>query len=159
MIGIDPGLEGGIAIISDAVKVIKMPTLINKKGKKELDILSIIKFLKESKIKKAYIEQVGAMPGQGVTSMFNFGMGYGILLGVLTALKIKYVKVIPQKWKGIVLEGTEKDKEAAIQFCQKTYPEVNLIPEKCRTPSDGMADALCIAAYGLQFEGSPDSRK
>jgi len=87
-----------------------------------------------------YLEKVHAMPGQGVTSMFTFGHGYGFLRGVIQALGIKLVDVTPQKWqKELGMIG--KDKDAIYQFVRQTYPTV-----KCNKKQ---ADAMGILHYAL----------
>ena len=95
----------------------------------------------------AAVEKVGAMPGQGVTSMFSFGQSYGFILGVLTAFGIGYQLVPPGVWKrefGLI----GKDKRESVEVCKRLFPGVSLLPtEKCRKESDGMADALCIAEW------------
>lgn len=111
------------------------------------------------------MEQVGAMPGQGVSSMFTFGMNYGFLIGVLTSLKIPYTLVRPQVWQKAVwistdrIYGTKKDKNGevvkkvspkptSIRAASRLFPNVSLKrTERCRVPSDGKADALLIALY------------
>ena len=97
----------------------------------------------------AFIEKVHAMPGQGVTSMFNFGMGYGLLRMALAANQIPYQLVTPQAWKKKVLAGLPKDKSSAINYVARKYPNVDLIPGRKRTPHDGIADAICIGEYGI----------
>ena len=95
----------------------------------------------------ACVEKVGAMPGQGVTSMFNFGQGFGFILGVLAALGIGVQLVPPGTWKKeFSLVG--KDKAASIEVCRRLFPGVNLrASEQCRKDSDGMAEALLMAEY------------
>ena len=87
-------------------------------------------------------------PGQGVASMFKFGMGYGALLGVAAGLSIPVELTTPQRWKGKVLHGTAKDKSAAVAYCRRAFPSVQLVLPRCRNPHDGMADALCLLEYG-----------
>lgn len=87
------------------------------------------------------------MPGQGVTSMFHFGKSAGFIEGVLSALKIPFELVIPQKWKKTF--DLHADKTESINVCQKLFPSANLLPTpRCKKPSDGMAEALLIAEYG-----------
>lgn len=95
----------------------------------------------------ACVEKVGAMPGQGVVSMFSFGTSYGMIRGILTALEIRTELVTPQAWKKSVLAGTTKDKDAAIAYVRRAFPATGLIQPGCRVPHSGMADALCIAEY------------
>lgn len=95
----------------------------------------------------ACVERVSAMPGQGVTSMFNFGKASGYIEGVLSACGIGFQLIQPQKWKKeFTLIG--KDKGASIAVCKRLFPGVNLKrTDKCRTDSDGMAEALLMAEY------------
>jgi crossover junction endodeoxyribonuclease RuvC len=96
----------------------------------------------------AYVEKVGAMPKQGVTSMFNFGFVTGGVHGVLAAFAIPRYSVPPTEWKNVVLKGTTKDKDAAVEYCRMAWPETNLLATpRSKKPHSGMADALCIAKY------------
>jgi crossover junction endodeoxyribonuclease RuvC len=151
VIGIDPGKKGGIAVIDGKGQeslVWPMPL-----AGKEIDWTRVADLLEWNGPKFAYVEKVHAMPGQGVTSMFSFGKNFGGLLGVLGALEIPLTLVTPQAWKKKVLAGTSKDKDAAVDFCRRRYPQVNLLAtERSRVPHDGMADALCIATYGWMME-------
>ena len=95
------------------------------------------------------MEKVHAMPGQGVTSMFNFGKNYGELLGTIKCSGFEYYLADPREWKKVILANTAKDKQAAIDYCTANYPSISLVPQRKRTPQDGIADAICLAAYGL----------
>jgi len=97
-----------------------------------------------------YIERTSARPGQGVTSMYNFGYGCGTIYGVFSALGYIVRYVTPQRWKKVVL-GTQytHDKEGAIAFCREHYPHIDLIRPRCRTPHDGIADSVAIWHYGM----------
>lgn len=92
------------------------------------------------------VEKVGAMPGQGVVSMFSFGQNYGFTQGMLTALSIPYQLVPPRTWKKeFSLTG---DKQMSIDVCKRLFPNVNLLPTpRCRKENDGMAEALLMAEY------------
>jgi crossover junction endodeoxyribonuclease RuvC len=97
------------------------------------------------------LEHVGAMPKQGVTSMFNFGVSFGFIQGVLSAFGIPFELIRPQKWKK---EFSISDKNESISVCQRLFPEVCLLPsERCKVPSDGMADALLMAEYARRKLG------
>ncbi len=142
IVGVDPGLKGGLALHDI---VVPMPVQDGK-----ICGIFLSGYLRPVNQRVAYVEKVGAMPKQGVVSMFNFGFGCGTIEGVLLALGYIVRYVTPQRWKKVVL-GTEytHDKEGAIAFCRKHYPNVDLIRPRCRTPHDGMADAICIREYGL----------
>lgn len=99
---------------------------------------------------KAFVERVGARPGQGVVSMFHFGKSAGFIEGVLTAKDIAYDLVTPQKWKRHFSLGS--DKGQSIEIAQKLFPNVSLMATpKSKKPSDGMAEALLIAQYGREI--------
>ena len=102
----------------------------------------------------AAVEKVGAMHGQGVTSMFNFGKNAGYIEGVLSALNISYQLVPPATWKrSYSLIG--KDKKASIEVCRKLFPDVDLKrTERCRTESDGKAEALLLCTYAMRHFGT-----
>lgn len=149
VIGVDPGMKGGIAIldtITNQMRAVPTP-LVGK----ELDYRRVYEAITFYDPYMVVIEKVHAMPNQGVTSMFNFGMGYGALVALASVGQARVVLVPPQMWKKHVLAGTSKDKEAAIQFCSQTYPSVNLILPRCRKPHDGMADSICLAHYGAHY--------
>jgi crossover junction endodeoxyribonuclease RuvC len=69
-------------------------------------------------------------------------------LGLAAGLSIPVELATPQRWKGVVLHGSAKDKDAAISWCRRAFPDVALVPPGCRKPHDGMADALCLLEYG-----------
>ena len=119
IIGIDPGISGSICFFQDGkiVDVVEMPTMTEgKKNKKQVngsqivnEILEKIKELDKREI-KVVIEQVSAMPGQGVTSMFNFGQSFGILKGICSSMQLPMYFVRPAKWKKYFnLINSEKD--------------------------------------------------
>jgi crossover junction endodeoxyribonuclease RuvC len=97
------------------------------------------------------IEKVDAAPMrgrvQGTTSMFSFGRGFGLWLGILEAYGIPYVEVPPRTWKKAVLKGYGTDKAAAVRFVEIHHPGVRLVLPRCRKPHDGIADAVCLANY------------
>ena len=144
-IGVDPGKAGGYAVISKSdtgQAVFAYPWDDNFFA---MEMASLMQFKEHGII--AAVEKVGAMPGQGVTSMFNFGKSAGYIEGVLSALGIPYQLVPPAKWKKeFSLIG--KDKQASIITCRKLFPELDLKrTERCRTDSDGKAEATLLAEY------------
>lgn len=150
IIGIDPGNTGAISALSDGFDlhaVLDMPLMAN--GKKQqlnpAEIGAIIRQLVSDygATPVAYVEKVSAMPGQGVSSMFNFGMGFGVIQGVLAACGIPYFLVTPQSWKKRAnLLG--KDKDMARTLAQQLYPSAPL----GRKRDIGRADAILIARFG-----------
>lgn len=140
-IGIDPGKSGAIAVIT-----------IYRDGHREVEVAAFsesgyLRILKNHSIQSvAVVEKVGAMPGQGVVSMFNFGHNLGFIEGVIQANDIPYQLVPPQTWKKEF--SLNSDKQRSIEVCQKLFPDVSLLPtEKSRKPNDGMAEALLMAEY------------
>lgn len=140
-VGIDPGKKGALVRITDVTQEAFQMPLIGK----EIDSFAIAQWFKEQRPDMVYMEKVGARPNQGVVSMFNFGDGYGKVKGVLETLAIPYKLITPQQWKKVILAGTAKDKDAAIAYVSRKYPDLELIPPRCRKPHDGIADACCLA--------------
>tara|TARA_B100000700_G_scaffold189815_1_gene209193 strand:- start:54660 stop:55127 length:468 start_codon:yes stop_codon:yes gene_type:complete len=148
IVGIDPGQTGGIAHLASEGHAGAIPMPLTGK---EIDGHAIAATLRELSPQVVIIEKVHAMPKQGVSSTFKFGMGFGLVIGVCEALGIPYRLVTPQAWKKAVLAGTTKDKDAAISFVRRAYPSIDLTPGRKRVPHDGMADAACLAEYGRQL--------
>ena len=155
VIGIDPGKRGGVAML-DSVYCGGVDHFSRMMPDSPVGFAMSIKEAVlcegKSEVVVAYVELVHSMPKQGVASTFSFGKGFGEILGVLAALNIRTELVSPQKWKRAVLAGTDRDKAAAIQFVQENYPYIDLTPGRCRVPQDGIADAVCIAHYGMLQE-------
>ena len=106
IIGIDPGLSGGIAVLENnkVLDIFDMPVMAEgKKNKRQLNSAQLVKLIKDNISKNeevsVVVEQVNAMPGQGVTSMFNFGQTFGAIKGVCAALGLPIFFVRPAKWK------------------------------------------------------------
>lgn len=150
-IGIDPGLTGAIAFLRDeymeCTGLYDMPVLSFGTNKHQVNAAELAKIIHNggnNETPVIYLEQVNAMPGQGVSSMFNFGMGYGVVQGICGALGYPMVLVRPNAWKRIAgLLG--KPKEAARTLAQQLYPEQDLSLKK----HVGRADALLIARFGF----------
>lgn len=97
------------------------------------------------------LERVGAMPGQGVTSMFSFGENYGFIRGLLAASRIPYERVTPQKWKR---EFGITSKNQSVSVCMSLFPTVSLFrTQRCKKQHDGMAEALLMAEYARRRLG------
>lgn len=142
-IGIDPGKAGAFAIIEDGVAV-----SIPWDEKQFISAMSIT----SQKQSVVCLEHVHAMPGQGVSSMFTFGQGFGFIQGVLSAFNIPYELVNPQKWKKEF--SVTGDKNSSISVCKRLFPDVPLLrSERCRKEHDGMAEALLMAEYARRKFG------
>tara|TARA_B100000900_G_scaffold352503_1_gene320201 strand:- start:927 stop:1421 length:495 start_codon:yes stop_codon:yes gene_type:complete len=153
IIGVDPGISGSICFFQDGeIKdVIDMPTMTEgKKNKKQVngsqifnEILERIKDIEKKNI-KVVIEQVSAMPGQGVTSMFNFGQSFGILKGICSAMQLPVYFVRPAKWKKYFsLINSEKDASRTKAIEIFPYFSANLSRKK----DSNKADAILIASF------------
>lgn len=156
-LGIDPGQTGALAALADGrpVAFVDMPTMTRKAGGQQIDAQALAARIRElladhpGAYPFAALEQVSAMPGQGVTSMFRFGQADGAVRGVLGALGIGFIEVQPQTWKRY-LRLTGADKDAARTLAIQRYPEA---AEYLRRKKDvGRADALLIATWAVLTE-------
>ena len=153
IIGIDPGISGSICFFQDGVinDVVEMPTMTEgKKNKKQVNGSQIFNEIKERVKKidnrdiKVVIEQVSAMPGQGVTSMFNFGQSFGILKGICSSMQLPMYFVRPAKWKKYFnLINSQKDasRTKAIQI----FPYFS--SQLSRKKDSNKAAAILIASF------------
>ena len=153
IIGIDPGISGSICFFEDGkiLDVIEMPTMTEgKKNKKQVngsqiynEILKKVNKLETNDI-RVIVEQVSAMPGQGVTSMFNFGQSYGILKGICSAMQLPIYFVRPAKWKKYFnLINSEKDASRTRAIEIFPYFSSQLSKKK----DANKADAILIASF------------
>ena len=153
IIGIDPGISGSICFFEDGkiLDVVEMPTMTEwKKNKKQVngsqiynEISKRIKEIDKRNI-RVVIEQVSAMPGQGVTSMFNFGQSFGILKGICSAMQLSMYFIRPAKWKRYFnLINSEKDASRTKVIEIFPYFSINLAKKK----DSNKADAILIASY------------
>jgi crossover junction endodeoxyribonuclease RuvC len=153
VIGIDPGISGSICFFQDGkiIDVVEMPTMTEgKKNKKQVNGSQIFNEISErikkidKKDIKVIIEQVSAMPGQGVTSMFNFGQSYGILKGICSAMQLPMYFVRPAKWKKYFnLINSEKD--ASRTRAIEIFPYFS--SQLARKKDSNKADAILIASF------------
>ena len=151
IIGIDPGLSGAIAILDDnkIKELFDMPVMPDgKKNKRQLNSALLVKLIKDH-IKNLedtvmVVEQVNAMPGQGVTSMFNFGQTFGAIKGICAALGLPIFLVRPAKWKKhfeLINSSKDSSRTKAIEM----YPSIS---EQLSKKKDvNKSDAILIARY------------
>ena len=162
IIAIDPGISGSICFFEDGkiLDVIEMPTMADgKKNKRQVNGSQIFNEISkriegiEKKDIKVIIEQVSAMPGQGVTSMFNFGQSFGILKGLCSAIQLSMVFVRPAKWKRYFnLINSEKDASRTKAIEIFPYFSSNLAKKK----DSNKADAILIASYYYETFGKEE---
>ena len=142
-IGIDPGKKGGIACI-DTESGIRYTEPYSDNGL--IDLCKCESYGGKTEHIICCLEKVGAMPGQGVVSMFSFGQSVGYIKGILEAFRIPYQEITPQKWKREF--GLTSDKAKSAEICGRLFPDISLLAtERCRKPHDGMAEALLMAEY------------
>ena len=153
IIGIDPGISGSICFVEDGkiIDVIEMPTMTDgKKNKRQVngsqiynEILKRINKIEKQNI-RVIIEQVSAMPGQGVTSMFNFGQSFGILKGICSAMQLPMYFIRPAKWKKYFsLINSEKD--ASRTKVIEMFPSFS--SQLSKKKDSNKADAILIASF------------
>jgi crossover junction endodeoxyribonuclease RuvC len=151
IIGVDPGLSGGIAILdnTNVIELFNMPVMPDgKKNKRQLNSALLVKLIRDN-IKNLedtvmVVEQVNAMPGQGVTSMFNFGQTFGAIKGICAALGLPIFFVRPAKWKKhfeLINSSKDSSRTKAIEM----YPSIS---EQLSKKKDvNKSDAILIARY------------
>ena len=129
IIGIDPGLSGAIAVLENnkVLNIFDMPVMSEgKKNKRQLNSALLVNLIKEnienSEEVAVVVEQVNAMPGQGVTSMFNFGQTFGAIKGICAALELPIFFVRPSKWKKyfeLINSSKDSSRKKAIEMYTK----------------------------------------
>ena len=153
IIGIDPGITGAISVLENkkVIEVYDTPTMIDgKKNKRQVNGAQVTNIIKESLNKDkdkevvVVVEHVNAMPGQGVTSMFNFGQSFGVIKGICSALSLPIYFVRPAKWKkhfNLIKTNKDASRTKVIQI----YPGVS--SKLSRKKDSNKADAILIARY------------
>ena len=151
IIGIDPGLSGGIAVLDDLkiFDIYDMPIMSEgKKNKNQLNSAQLVNIIKKNLIPNGdtflIVEQVSAMPGQGVTSMFNFGQTFGSIKGICAALNLPIFFVRPAKWKKH-FDLINSSKDASRTKVIEMYPSISSRLSKKKDVNK--ADAILIARY------------
>ena len=151
IIGIDPGLSGAIAVLEDnkVLNIFDIPVMSEgKKNKRQLNSALLVSLLKQNISKNeeiaVVVEQVNAMPGQGVTSMFNFGQTFGAIKGICAALGLPIFFVRPSKWKKhfeLINSSKDSSRTKAIEM----YP--NLSKDLAKKKDVNKSDAILIARF------------
>ena len=151
VIGIDPGLSGAIAILENnkVLGIFDMPVMAEgKKNKRQLNSSQLANIIKENtknvEETVVIVEQVNAMPGQGVTSMFNFGQTFGAIKGVCATLELPIFFVRPSKWKKH-FELINSSKDASRTKVIEMYPTLSKYLSKKKDVNK--SDAILIARY------------
>ena len=162
IIGIDPGISGSLCFFKDGkiIDLVEMPSMAaGKKNKRQVNGAQIYNeiFLRiqnfEKKDIKVVIEQVSAMPGQGVTSMFNFGQSFGVLKGICAAMQLPMYFVRPAKWKkyfNLINSKKDASRTKAIEI----FPYIS--SELSKKKDSNKADAILIASFFFETYQSED---
>ena len=153
IIGIDPGISGSICFFEDGkiLDVIEMPTMNEgKKNKRQVngaqiynEITDRINKLQTQDV-RVVVEQVSAMPGQGVTSMFNFGQSFGIIKGICSAMQLPLYFVRPAKWKKY-FNLIKSEKDASRTRAIEIFPYFS--SQLSKKKDSNKADAILIASF------------
>jgi crossover junction endodeoxyribonuclease RuvC len=166
-VGLDPGLDGGVAFYSydpqgssEFLQGWPMPTLDSGNGKREIDVAALRRLFVDfapgaMDIALVVLEKVGARPGQGVTSMFSFGTGFGELRGALKWADLRYHQALPQDWKAVVLRGYARKKDKKRRKSVPVGDGVSSLSSenksetksKTKTEDKAAAGAFCMARF------------
>ena len=151
ILGIDPGLSGAIAILEEkkVLSIFDMPVMADgKKNKRQLNSAQLVNIIRENIVGAheiaVIVEQVNAMPGQGVTSMFNFGQTFGALKGICAALELPIFFVRPSKWKKH-FELINSSKDASRTKAIEMYPKLS--NQLSKKKDVNKSDAILIARF------------
>lgn len=155
VIGIDPGLDGGLVALipNQPPSLCVMPSFRRKTGR-EIDELRVVHWLSDFVATPVHvcIEAVHAMPNQGVRSMFTFGTGWGQIRGICAGLRLPYELVRPQEWQRGMLAGQPKGSEYLV--ASRLWPSIRWqASTRCRKPHDGLVDAALIAEFSRRRAG------
>jgi crossover junction endodeoxyribonuclease RuvC len=142
IVGIDPGKKGAIVAMSDGeILLHSMPEDVG-------ELINILtSYVSDSHV---FLEKAQSMPGQGVSSLFNYGVGFGTILGIIATLKIPHTLVHPKTWCKVMHQGTTAGdaKARSLEAARRLFPHVQLIRPRCKKPDEGYIDALLIAEFG-----------
>lgn len=150
IVGVDPGLQGGIAVLTPygPGRLLPMPT-----AGREIDLGEVARILIDLQAQEPHValERAQAFPKAGVSGMFRYGCGYGGILGVCAALAIPVTLVAPAKWHRMLCTGNGNPKARAAEAAGRLFPDVTLTVGKGRKPHEGVVDALLIAEAGRRL--------
>jgi len=151
-IGIDPGLDGGLAAIGpEGLHLTVMPTAAVGKHR-QIDEQAVVSWLLAHYPAIVFLELVGARPGQGVVSMFTFGTGWGLVRGICAGMALPYELIRPQEWQKVMLTGQPKGSEYLV--ASRLWPSADWrASDRATKTHEGLVDAALIAEYGRRRLG------
>jgi len=146
IMGIDPGKQGAVCVVDTDQGSVHLELLSNFDSKPS----TFTTFLKIHEVDIIYLEKAQAMPGQGVSSMFSYGMGFGRLIGWIEMTETPYILVTPQTWTKEIHKGCtgKTSKEKSRQALLRLFPNENLCVGRSKKPHEGLMDARLICEYG-----------
>ena len=147
ILGVDPGMSGAVAWLKNGVH-----HALPFKDLTESEILTSFESFGHNAF--AYLENVHAMPGQGVSSTFKFGMNFGGLRMALIASGIGFETVTPSKWQKAMKCLSKGDKKVTRERAQEMFPQVSITGRGVKAPTHAVADALLIAEYGRRVHAA-----
>jgi hypothetical protein len=148
IMGIDPGKTGGIVILDVNGTVLSLlPMPMQAKEFDTETIYQLIQGLPEGSI--VLMERVNAFPGQGVSSVWAFSYGVGMIHGLVRASKVPLELVSPVTWQKATCGPTGGDKSRTAAWAARMFPSAKIVPKGCRKPHEGIVDALGIAWFGF----------
>jgi hypothetical protein len=181
VVGLDPGLEGGVAVlgfghgrVQEVITTFVMPVKAHFTDKgKEVDV-GVLRnkllccLLPDERVSLVAIERVGHTPiaankarRQNPKAMFTFGDGFGLMRGVIIGLGWPRVYPLPQQWQKALFTGLRKEsnpKKRALSFVNRRYPAIQLMKsDRASKPHPGIVDALCLMEYARRLAGFPES--
>ena len=152
ILGVDPGLTGALALHRDGEWILLDMPIAGDAKRREINGPELCRFLREHQPDHAYLEYAAARPGQGVSSMFKFGVSYGATKMALAACGVPYTIVIPMKWKPAVGIQTGADKEASRLRALQLFPD--LAAYLSRKKDHARADAMLLTYFGMKVSAS-----
>lgn len=161
VVGIDPGKHGYVVCLLNGAPVSSFatPLILQAKGKPMYNVPEMARGLKLLNPDLVVLEKQQAFPGQGGSSNFSTGYGFGLWEGIISALGIPIMCPHPKTWQKAMLYDIPGDdtKARSIIAAGRMFPSFDLrASEKCRTQHDGKADALLMACYGLMVRGEKE---
>ena len=155
-IGVDNGLGGALVALDSTyvAELLVMPTITSTKNKREYDIYEIVEFFKRYPDAIVILEKAHALPKLGTVQSFNFGKGFGMMMGILAALKMKYHIVHAKTWQKQMFKDINytDTKQASAIVAQRLFPKIDFkATQRSRKIHDGLTDALLLGSYGQRM--------
>lgn len=146
VIGVDPGLTGGIAVLSEHVKPVLWVMPVTGKA---VDFNKLAYYLEATVPGHLFLERSQAFPKMGVCSAFNYGSSFWGVQAICATLSLPVTLVAPNKWHRALVPGRDGDpKDRALRVARQLFPDVALVQPGCRKEHAGLVDAILLAEFG-----------